>query len=195
MTTPPQIRHRRTATIGIIVAPTLLLAATACSSDQPDEKASPSATSSTSAPPSAPADPKAEAKEQAIATYQAYWSEMQTLYADPKGESNVEKYATSAALKNALSDADRTHEQGRIHIGSVKAENPTVTDSKLDGKIPHVILSSCLNISEWDVVDAKTKKPVSLPSERLTKYVIKSTVEKRAEGWRVISDEPQAKAC
>ncbi|ALV48045.1 secreted protein/lipoprotein [Streptomyces sp. 4F] len=121
---------------------------------------------------------------------------MEKLYADPTGKSaHLDRYAASAALKNAEADAKRAHDRGRIYTGGVGLTDQTVTKVNVSRKIPHAIVSSCLDISKWRRVDAKTKTPVSLPENRLTKYRILSTVEKYPEGWRVTRDEPQGKKC
>ncbi|MEU0947561.1 secreted protein/lipoprotein [Streptomyces canus] len=136
------------------------------------------------------------AKTEAIAAYGAYWQEMEKLYADPTGKSaHLDQYAASAALKNAEADAKRAHDRGRIYTGSVALTDQTVTKVDTSGRIPNATVSSCLDISKWRRVDAKTKKPVSLPANRLTKYLIVSTVEKYPGGWRVTRDAPQGKSC
>ncbi|MGW4101894.1 secreted protein/lipoprotein [Streptomyces sp. NPDC004976] len=141
-------------------------------------------------------DPAETAKKEAITTYQGYWQEMEKLYADRNNAgANLKKYAASAALENATADAKRAHDDGRVYIGDVRVTDPSVTKYNPTGRIPHVIISSCLDISQWQPVDADTEKPVILPSNRLTKYLILSTVEKWPEGWRVIRDEPQDKPC
>ncbi|MFF8638967.1 secreted protein/lipoprotein [Streptomyces pilosus] len=141
-------------------------------------------------------DPAEAAKKEAIATYQDYWQEMEKLYADRHNAgAALKKYAASAALENATADAKRAHDDGRVYNGDVRVTDPAVTKYSPTGKIPHVIISSCLDISQWQPVDADTEKPVTLPSNRLTKYLILSTVEKWPEGWRVIRDEPQDKPC
>ncbi|MGI5262505.1 hypothetical protein [Streptomyces angustmyceticus] len=169
------------------------LAITSCSSGSDDPKASPTPSA---AQPTKPADPAEAAKKDAIATYQSYWKEVEKLYADPSGKgADLKQYAASAALKNVESDAKNAHDHNRIHIGQVTVGIPTVSDLDLKSKTPRATLSSCLDISRWKVIDAKTKKPVSLPSNRLTKYVIQSEVERWPGGWRVIRDEPQGKRC
>ncbi|MFF3876734.1 secreted protein/lipoprotein [Streptomyces sp. NPDC001978] len=121
---------------------------------------------------------------------------MEKLYADPTGEAaDLGKYAASAALKNAEADAKRAHDRGRIIIGDVGVTNPTATRIDVARKVPNAAISSCLDISRWQMIDAETKKPVPLPTNRLTKYTIVSTVEKWPEGWRVTRDEPQDKSC
>ncbi|GAA0611647.1 hypothetical protein [Streptomyces crystallinus] len=141
-------------------------------------------------------EPKETAKKEAIATYQAYWQEMEKLYGDPTGKSaHLDQYAASAALKNAEADAKSTHARGLINTGDVAVNDLTVTTVDPSGKVANATISSCLDISQWQTVDAKTRKPVSLPDNRLTKYLIVSTVERYPEGWRVTRDDPQGKSC
>jgi hypothetical protein len=189
------VRYRKVAAASLALCAALALPACS-SSEEKDQTAddSPSATQSPTA--SATADPKETVKREAIAAYQAYWQEMEKLYADQTGRSaNLDQYAASAALKNAEADAKRAHDRGRVYLGNVALAEQTVTKVDASGKIPNATVSSCLDISQWQTVDAKTKEPVSLPENRLTKYVIVSTVEKYPEGWRVTSDEPQGKSC
>ncbi|MEV4975996.1 secreted protein/lipoprotein [Streptomyces scopuliridis] len=121
---------------------------------------------------------------------------MEKLYADPNGKNtDLQKYAASAALKNAEADAKRAHDGKRVYKGEVTVVNPTVTSLNIDRKIPNAAISSCLDISRWEVTHADTGKPVELPASRLTKYLIVSTVERYPDGWRVIRDEPQGKSC
>ncbi|MFE4413237.1 hypothetical protein [Streptomyces sp. NPDC056821] len=173
------------------------LALTSCSSSDGTDEATDESPKVTQSPtPSATADPKETAKAEAIATYRAYWQEMEQLYADPTGKSaRLDQYAAAAALKNAEADAKSTHDRGLINTGDVAATDQAVTQIDTSGKIPNATLSSCLDISRWQTVNAKTKKPVPLPSNRLTRYVIVSTVEKYPAGWRVTRDEPQGKSC
>jgi hypothetical protein len=121
---------------------------------------------------------------------------MEKLYADPTGKSaHLDHYAASAALKNAETDAKSTHDRGLINTGDIAVTDQAVTKVDTSGKVWNATVSSCLDISRWQTVNAITKKPVSLPDNRLTKYVIVSTVEKYPEGWRVTRDEPQGKSC
>ncbi|GGR05022.1 hypothetical protein GCM10010280_61350 [Streptomyces pilosus] len=172
-----------------------LIALAACSTSESDGEAAVETSPAPSAS-SASADPKEAAKREAITAYQGYWREMEKLYADMDGAlANLKQYAASAALKNAEADAKRAHDRGRLYTGGVALTDQTVTKVNVSGKIPNAIVSSCLDISKWRRVDAKTMKPVSLPKNRLTKYRILSTVEKYPEGWRVTRDEPQGKKC
>lgn len=189
------VHFRKTAAASITLCAALAL--TACSSsDGKDEAPDESPSVAQSPTSSAPADPKESAKKEAIAAYGAYWQELEKLYADPTGKSaHLDQYAASAALKNAEADAKRAHDRDRIYTGSVALTDQTVTEVNVSGKIPNATVSSCLDISKWRRVDAETKKPVSQPENRLTKYRILSTVEKYPEGWRVTRDEPQGKSC
>lgn len=169
------------------------LAVTSCSGGSDDPKASPTPSA---AQPTKPTDPTEAAKKDAIATYQSYWKEVEKLYADPHGKgAQLKQYAASAALKNVESDAKRAHGRGLLLKGPVTVQDPKVTKVVTHGKLDYAVISSCLDISKWKTVKADTKKPVTLPSNRLTKYVIQSTVERWPEGWRVTRDEPQDQRC
>ncbi|GAQ65424.1 hypothetical protein [Streptomyces scabiei] len=189
------VHFRKAAAASLTLCAALSLPACS-SSDRKDEASKEAPTVIQSPTASASADPKETAKKEAIAAYGAYWQEMQKLYADQTGKSaHLDQYAASAALKNAEADAKRAHDRGRIYTGSVALTDQTVTKVNVSGKIPNATVSSCLDISRWRRVDAETKKPVSQPENRLTKYLIVSTVEKYPEGWRVTRDEPQGKSC
>ncbi|MGW2182677.1 hypothetical protein ACWCXX_32280 [Streptomyces sp. NPDC001732] len=164
--------------------------------EDPKESPAPTASAKAKQTPSAPADATETAKNDAIATYKKYWQEMERLYADIDGnEKGLEQYVAGAALKNAEADAKRMHGKGNVVTGQVVVDRPTVTSSDIDRKIPNVMLSSCLDVSGWKVIDHATKKPAALPSTRLTRYVIVSTVERWPEGWKVIRDEPKGQKC
>lgn len=195
-----QIRGRSRGPIknsaGMLFIACVLAGVSACSSGEsktsgPKASPTPSATQ-----PSKPADPTETAKKDAIAAYQGYWQEMEKLYADHSGKkANLDQYAASSALKNAERDAKRAHDRGLLLMGQVTVKDPRVTKVVTHGKLDYAVISSCLDISKWETVKADTKKPVTLPSNRLTKYVIQSTVERWPGGWRVTRDEPQDQRC
>ncbi|MFE6894800.1 secreted protein/lipoprotein [Streptomyces sp. NPDC057694] len=131
-----------------------------------------------------------------MATYEAYWQETVKIYADPKGTAKpLSKYAASAALAQAENDIKQMRKNGVIYTGSVTPVNSRATTTDLNRKTPHVVVSSCLDISRWEARSATTRKTLPLPTNRLTKYTIKATVEKWSDGWRVIRDEPQDTPC
>ncbi|MET7458715.1 secreted protein/lipoprotein [Streptomyces sp. NPDC005574] len=98
-------------------------------------------------------------------------------------------------LAVAENDAQRAHARNRVYIGAVNVSASTVTAIGLDRQVPNVKLSSCLDVSHWQPVVADTREPVDLPTGRLTKYLIATTLEEWPEGWRVVRDEPQGKKC
>ncbi|GLW19730.1 hypothetical protein Stsp01_64730 [Streptomyces sp. NBRC 13847] len=179
--------------LALFAAGCATLAVTSCSGASDDPKASPTPSA---AQPTKSADPTETAKKDAVTTYQAYWKEVEKLYADRSGKSaKLKQYAASAALKNAEQDAKHAHSRGLLLTGHVTVQDPTVTKVVTHGKLDYAVISSCLDISKWKTVKADTKNPVTLPSNRLTKYVIQSTVERWPEGWRVTRDEPQDRRC
>ncbi|MEU5281151.1 hypothetical protein AB0G87_32635 [Streptomyces asoensis] len=146
--------------------------------------------------PSLTADTEDTAKKEAIAAHKACWRKMERLYGDRTGKSAyLDPYAAAAALKNAETDAKRAHDLGSIYTGSIALTDQTVTKVVPTGRVPNATMSSCLDVSDWQTVDAESKKPMPLPSNPLTKYLIVSTVEKYAEGWRVTGKQPQGKPC
>ncbi|MFB9601389.1 hypothetical protein ACFFTQ_00145 [Streptomyces roseofulvus] len=176
--------------------------AVGCTSNEPASPKPPATTISptTQAPEPTqsptPADPAEAAKKEAITTYLSHWKEVEKRYADKTHKAgDLKKYAASAALSQLELDTKRMVERNTIAVGKVTVGNPTAVSADINRKIPNVVISSCLDISQWQVLDADTSKPVSLPKERLLRYVIKATVEKWPEGWRVIRDEPQDKKC
>ncbi|MGW2841898.1 hypothetical protein ACWCWD_29435 [Streptomyces sp. NPDC001493] len=182
-----------------LLAASTAVTLSACSSGPAPDGAKPLSdppASSATAEPSLPADPAETAGTQAVRTYTAYWEQMERGYA--KGSSKgtrLTDYAAGAALVNADHDIANLAGTGQILVGEVTVDSPTVTSADLSGKIPNVKLTSCLDVSSWKAVDRKTGKEVTLPADRLTKYIVLSVVEKWPEGWRVIKDEPQEKAC
>ncbi|MFI2740727.1 hypothetical protein [Streptomyces sp. NPDC018711] len=175
--------------------------AVGCAGNEPvSSKPSAAAPAATTAPEptqsETPTDPADTAKKEAVATYLSHWKEVEKRYADKTDKAgDLKKYAAGAALAQVEKDTERMRKRNTLALGTVAVGNPTVVSVDINRKVPNVIISSCLDISQWQVLNADTKKPVALPKERLLRYVIKATVEKWPEGWRVIRDEPQGKKC
>lgn len=187
-----------------LVAVCALAALTACSSSDPaDEKASGSTAPTVSAEAPAPSptptrsvSPEEAAQDEVVALYRAYWQEKTRLYADTGAETGVLKeFAVGEALVNAEKDIKQMRQDNQILTGTVSVGSPAASKTDLNREIPKVFLTSCLDITKWKPVRADTGKPVSLPATRLTKFVVKTTVEKWSEGWRVIRDRPQGEKC
>ncbi|MEU9272719.1 hypothetical protein AB0E04_46140 [Streptomyces sp. NPDC048251] len=189
-------RTRLTALTAILCASAALAGCSSGDDTTAAESTAPTLTASAAPLSTAPADPEATAKETALEVYQSYWGEMQAFYADRDGTSaGLKQYAASEALSVAENAAGRAHARGRVYIGKVTVSQSAVTGTDLDSRTPKVMLSSCLDVSQWQPVVADTRKPVELPVNRLTKYLIATTVEKWPQGWRVVRDEPQGKKC
>lgn len=187
----------RTRLTALTTALCASVAMAGCSSgDDTTAAKSPAPTASAAAVSSASADPEAAVKKLVLEVYQGYWSKMQAYYADRNGSTaDLKQYAASEALEVAENDAQQAHSRNRIYSGKVTVSQSAVTGTDLDRKVPNVTLSSCLDVSQWLPVVADTRKPVDLPTGRLTKYLITTTLEKWPEGWRVVRDEPQGKKC
>ncbi|WP_327187903.1 hypothetical protein [Streptomyces sp. NBC_01334] len=189
-------RTRLTALTAVLCAAAALAGCSGGDGTTAAESTAPTLTASAAPVSTAPADPEAEAKASALTVYRGFWQEMQALYADRNGTTKgLEQYAASETLSKAESDAQRAHAQGRIYLGKVTFSDAVVTKTELDSTTPRVTLSSCLDVSRWQPVDAETRVPVTLPADRITKYQVLTTVEKWPQGWRVVRDEPQGKKC
>jgi hypothetical protein len=176
-----------------------LTAVSACGDSETSDKPSATPTASASAtevPTPAPSSTADQTKTQLIQLYEDYWAEMEKAYAkgSVKG-TELSEYAAGLALVTAEKDVVNQYKAGNLIIGDVAVGNPTVTKVDLDRKVPSANISSCLDISRWSVIDRETKEKVDLPKERLLKYVITTVIERWPEGWRIIKDEPQDKAC
>ncbi|WP_150211713.1 hypothetical protein [Streptomyces venezuelae] len=172
----------------------VLTAGCTSSNGTADEKSqSPAPTVSAAPTKSASIDPAEAAKAEAIATYRQYWAETVRLFADPHANTSdgLKRYAASEALSKAETSAANLKARGRQLAGQPVVGNPTVTAVALDRQIPSVKLSSCMDVSNWHLVEKANGQPVPVPSERLVKYVVATTAEKWPDGWKIIRDEPQ----
>lgn len=139
-----------------------------------------------------PTDPAEVAKAEAIATYVKYWDEMEKSYATGRVEgTDIKKFAAGAALARPEAEVPKIAKAGRAFTGEVGISTSTVTKADLDREVPSVTLSSCIDVTKWIPLDRKSGQPAALPSERLTRFVALTTLEKWPDGWKVLTDEPQ----
>lgn len=193
---PHAVCIRNCAAAATALVATLALAA--CSSSDGSNQAaktptasSPPPSNSAPATPSPSADPAEAAQQEAIALYRTYWDEMERVYATASVEgTDIKKYAALTALSRPQNDVERMQKDGSLITGSVTVNSPTAKVN-LNRKIPNATVTSCLDVSQWRVIDRDTKEPLPLPSERLTKYITIATLERWADGWKVIEDKPQ----
>jgi hypothetical protein len=116
---------------------------------------------------------------------------MERVYAAASVEgTDIKKYAALTALSRPQNDVEQMQRDGSLITGSVTVNSPTAKVN-LNRKIPNATVTSCLDVSQWKVIDRDTKEPLPLPSERLTKYITIATLERWADGWKVIEDKPQ----
>ncbi|MFI9213929.1 secreted protein/lipoprotein [Streptomyces sp. NPDC053253] len=121
---------------------------------------------------------------------------MEKRYADKTGKAgDLNKYAAAVAQIQVEKDAEDFHKRGLVTTGTITVGNPTAVSADIDRKVPKVVISSCLDITQWQTIHSDTGKQATMPSNRLLRYVIKATVEKWDKGWVVIQDKPQGKKC
>ncbi|MGW0651147.1 hypothetical protein ACWD4T_20455 [Streptomyces umbrinus] len=175
-----------------------MFAVSACSSsdDSDEAKASPSATSSAAETPTpSSADPEAAAKDELLASYQQYLGEVTKSYSQAGTDgTDIKKYATGAALATVQSETKAMDKAGQVTIGK-PASTPEVTAINLGRKVPKATITDCMDVSQWKLVDRKTKNEVELPKERLTKYVDIISLEKWGKQWVVLKETPQERKC
>ncbi|WP_052713672.1 hypothetical protein [Streptomyces katrae] len=155
---------------------------------------SPSATTA-AASPTAPADPEAADKAEVQAAYTHYWDVLTAAYAksDPD-DPNLTKVATGNALVQNQQDLANFRKGGRVFVGRPQHSNSAIS-FKADTKLKTAVITDCLDISQWKVVEKNGGKEVELPSTRLLRYVNTVTAEKWPNGWMVLEDKQEGKAC
>ncbi|GAA3386461.1 hypothetical protein [Streptomyces racemochromogenes] len=155
---------------------------------------SPSATAA-AASPTAPADPEAADKAEVQAAYTHYWDVLSAAYtkADPD-DPNLPKVSTGDALVQNQQELANFRKGGRVIAGRPQ-HSRTVITFKPDTKLKTAVITDCLDISQWKPVEKSSGKPVDLPNTRLLRYINTVTAEKWPNGWVVLEDKPEGKAC
>ncbi|WP_052499811.1 hypothetical protein [Streptomyces vietnamensis] len=181
---------------GFLLVLVAALAVSACtsSSDSGSEKDKGELPTVSAAPSkSATVDPSEAAKAEAISTYTSYWTELPKVYAIPSIDgTDLKRYTAAEALSQAEAGVKNLKTTKSVMTGLPVMTNPTVTDAALDKKTPSVTISSCLDVSQWKIIDKASGKPAVMPSNRVTKYVVVSLVERWPDGWKVLKAEPKA---
>jgi hypothetical protein len=177
----------------------LALALTGCSSGQPDAKPTTAASTKASPPatPSAPpasADPLAAEKTAVATTYGKYLAELARAYegVDYKA-TDVRKYVSGDALKQVHADVQSLKGAGN-HMTGAPTSSSQVSKISMGGALPTATLTSCLDVSRWETVDKAGKALPPVPGQ-LKRYVTVSTFEKWPNGWMVLSEKAEARAC
>ncbi|MGW6859190.1 hypothetical protein [Streptomyces xanthophaeus] len=175
---------------------TLLVGCTSHAKD--DKSASPSPSTSTtplSAAPSPSADPLAADKAEVHTAFGRYWDVLTEAYAKSDSTGTALKdVASGGAYAETESGLASLRKAGQVMVGKTQHSN-TAVEFKDGPKLKTAVITDCVDVSQWKVVDKKTGKEVALPPERLVRYVSTLTVEKWPTGWVVIEEKFQGQAC
>ncbi|MDX3540850.1 hypothetical protein PV721_42535 [Streptomyces sp. MB09-01] len=153
--------------------------------NEKDKEAQPSVSASPSK--SATLDPSEAAKAEALSAYKAYWTEVPKAFAVPAIEgTDLKRYAAAEALSKAEVTVANLTKNGRVMTGEPVVTNSTVTSAELEKKTPNVSVSSCLDVSNWKIIDKKTGQPAPVASSPVSKYVITSLLERWDGSWKVL---------
>ena len=151
---------------------TLMLAAvSACGGTDadPPQTSEPSSTSpSTPATSSSPSSPSDEARADASDALRNYFTVVDQLRSDPKGDlKKLKSVATSAQLNAVETLIGRQRDEGQRQTGTTAINEMQVQSVSLDnsdpkaGKVPTVVIDVCWDVSKVDVLDKSGKSIVS----------------------------------
>lgn len=186
---------RRRAWPVVALATGLLLSTAGCSDGEKDDPAPPSTSSSPSASASASSDPQAEAKKDIVTAYRKSWQAQVAAYAKASAKgTDLQKYTSLHALATIEQDLTNLRAADQVITGK-PGLSPEVTAVDLDKKIPEAKVTDCVDISDWRLVEEKSKKPVPLPSQRLIRYVSVAKLEKWGSGWVVTELKSHDRSC
>ncbi|MEV6734812.1 hypothetical protein [Streptomyces sp. NPDC051364] len=172
----------------------VLTAACTSSGDSDSEKGKP-ATPTVSAVPSKSAslDPAEVVKTEALTAYKAYWAELPKAFAIPAIEgTDLKRYAAFEALTKAQQGTANLKANGRVMTGQPVVSNSTVTAAELEKTTPNVTISSCLDVSNWKIVDKKSGAPAPAATSSVTKYVVTGHMERWDGSWKVLKEDLHA---
>ncbi|MEV6841009.1 hypothetical protein AB0N17_42145 [Streptomyces sp. NPDC051133] len=185
------VRTRKHATALLLTGSLVALAG--CSDSSTDASPKPSRTRAASPSPSPSST--AEAEDAAvIAAYTRSWDAQTEAYSKASSAgTDLKKTTTLRALFDIESDLTAMRKAGQVTTGK-PVINPKVLNVT-DGKIPKATLTDCVDTTHWVLTDKASKKPVPLPSTRLTKYVSTANLEKWGKTWMVTKLTAQDQSC
>ncbi|GHA47958.1 hypothetical protein GCM10010329_82980 [Streptomyces spiroverticillatus] len=196
-TNTPGPRPRMRA--ALTIAGTLLtLTATGCTTQAPPPDAKPTtdtqATSSTTpSPATSSADPLAAEKAAALTSYDNFLREQARAYEIVNVEAtSVNKYVSGNALKQVHMDVQSLKGAGNHAEGAPKNDSK-VTKISMGGKLPTATITSCLDVTPVKIIDKQGKTVPHAGS--LSKYIAVTTLEKWPNGWMVLDEGPEGRAC
>ena len=183
---------------------TLMLAAvSACGGTDadPPQTSKPSSTSpSTPTTSSSPSSPSDEASADASDALRNYFTVVDQLRSDPKGDlKKLKSVATSAQLNAVETLIGRQHDEGQRQTGTTAINEMKVQSVSLDnsdpraGKVPTVVIDVCWDVSRVDVLDKSGESIVSpdRPDTGWTRYTVANYryVADPTGGWRVATGQ------
>jgi hypothetical protein len=169
-----------------------LLALAGCSDSNAGTSSKPSSTPTAVSPSSSPTGGAQDTA--VIAAYTASWDAQTAAYAKASSAgTDLKKNTTLRALFDIESDLSAMRKAGQVTTGK-PVINPKVV-KVTDGKIPKATLTDCVDTTNWILIDKASKKPVPLPTTRLTKYVNTANLEKWGKTWMVTKLTAQDQSC
>ncbi|MFH8698942.1 hypothetical protein [Streptomyces chartreusis] len=186
-------RSRRRAAAALLAG--ALMALAACSNNPSGDDAAPKASPSASESPIASPSPSADPGAPIAAAYQKYWDEKVAAYAQASVQgTELKKYAVAAAYSQAATEVKSLKSKGLVATGKPVIA-PKVTSVDTDRQVPQGSLTDCVDVGAWKLVRESSGREVTLPAERLTKYVTKVVAEKWYGRWVIVRVTPEAKPC
>lgn len=185
------VRTRKHATALLLAGSLLALAG--CSDSDAD--ASPSTPSPTQTAGSSSPSSTADAEDAAvIAAYTSSWDAQTEAYKKASSTgTDLKKNTTFKALADIENDLSAMRKAGQVTTGKPVLHPKVVKVT--DAEIPTATVADCVDTTNWTLIDEASKKPVPLPTERLTKYVSTATLEKWGTKWMVTKLTAQEQAC
>ncbi|MET8571946.1 hypothetical protein [Streptomyces sp. NPDC004783] len=166
------------------------------SADDP-RHAPPSTTSATvsGSPSTRSAAPSPDPGAPIEAAYRKYWEEKVKAYAKASVQgTDLKKYAVAEAFTAAEMEVQALKTKGLVATGKpVLAPKVTSVDNKR--KVPQGTLSDCTDVSGWTLVQQSNGADVTLPDDRLTRYVTKAVAEKWYGRWVIVKVTPEDRSC
>ncbi|MET8956076.1 hypothetical protein ACWEO4_39990 [Streptomyces sp. NPDC004393] len=127
--------------------------------------------------------------------YRKYWDEKVKAYAKASVlGTDLKKYAVAEAYLQAEAEVKALKAKGLVATGKpVLAPKVDSVDTKR--KVPLGSLTDCTDVSRWTLVKKSNGQEVSLPQDRLTKYVTKVVAEKWYGSWVIVRVTPEKQTC
>ena len=201
MTTRPA--RRLTAAAGI--AALALLVSSCTGQDDPVAEPTPSSAAPTTSAPTSSSVVPVSAEDQAVAEatdlVRAYYAEIDRVNIDPNADANTLRDVTAnEAFDLQLRTALQTKARGLTQIGNVRVleVTPFSIDLSSDAtaqppKYPTIVMDTCIDVSEVNVVDAEGKSVVA--STRPPQSAARVDVVQFDFGWRVNKIQSAGQPC